>query len=269
MFSPTSKSFEKFLVDDEDLDDTLLNSVFEGRMNQLNFTDAGDDYRFMGEEFGLLLSSIQDVKYAVFFDLMEDSSVDILIVTDKQAPAGSGSEAAGTQLRAIYNNIDMSNYFIKVRMISDEQVGTQVMSASMRCVVTLLNDKKVIVTGGHTSQNAYHGLQAPFTFIGIGRSNNFIEEFSIAVYSDIGKRSMRTWTPVIPKSVLFVNIDMSENPDNWGLTLLLNPTGKIPLILLCDGVFLLVLGLVIIVFHLYEKAEDEREKQSVKAFNFF
>ena len=97
-------------------------------------------------------------------------------------------------------------------------------------------------------------MQAPSTFIGIGRSNNFIEEFSIAVYSGAtGKRSLRTWTPVIPKSVLFVSLEMSENPDSWGLTLLLNPTGKIPLILLCDGVFLLVLGLVIIVFHLYEK----------------
>ena len=128
------------------------------------------------------------------------------------------------------------------------------MSASMRCVVTLLNDRKIIVMGGHTSQNSYHNLQAPSTFIGIGRSNNFIEEFSIAVYSGAtGKRSLRTWTPVIPKSVLFVSLEMSENPDSWGLTLLLNPTGKIPLILLCDGVFLLVLGLVIIVFHLYEK----------------
>ena len=52
MFAPTSKSFEKFLVDDEDLDDTLLNTVFEGRLNRLNFTDSGDDYIFMGEEFG-------------------------------------------------------------------------------------------------------------------------------------------------------------------------------------------------------------------------
>ena len=47
------------------------------------------------------------------------------------------------------------------------------------------------------------------------------------------------------------------------MTLLLNPTDKIPFILLCDGIFLLALGLVIIVFHLYEKAEDEKEKSSI------
>ena len=88
MFAPTSKSFEKFLVDDEDLDDTLLNTVFEGRLNRLNFTDSGDDYIFMGEEFGQMLNSIQNVTYAVFFDLMEDSTVDILLITDKTLASG-------------------------------------------------------------------------------------------------------------------------------------------------------------------------------------
>ena len=102
----------------------------------------------------------------------------------------------------------------------------------------------------------------------MGRSNNFIEHYTIAVYAD-GKRVMRTWTPIIPKSILFVVADMSPLADNWGLTLLLNPTAKIPLILVCDGVFLLALGLVIIVLHLYERAEDQREKDSVKAFDYF
>ena len=51
MFSLASNAFTKFLVDDEDLDDTLLNSIFEGHLNRLNFTDSGDDFSYMGEEF--------------------------------------------------------------------------------------------------------------------------------------------------------------------------------------------------------------------------
>ena len=43
----------------------------------------------------------------------------------------------------------MANYFLKVRMVSDELLATQVMSASMRCVITLLNDRKIIVSGGN------------------------------------------------------------------------------------------------------------------------
>ena len=83
---------------------------------------------------------------------MEDSSVDILLVTEKSA------QNDATQLSAIYSNIDMSNYYIKVKMITDELVGNQVMAASMRCVVTLLNDRKIVVQGGASSQNAFHGL---------------------------------------------------------------------------------------------------------------
>ena len=108
------------MVDDEDLDDSILNSVFEGRLERLNFTDLGDDYRFMGEEFGSHLTKYSNVEYAVFFDLMEDSGVDILIVSSKTLTSGE----QGTALKAIYNNIDMSNFFIKVRMISDEQIAT-------------------------------------------------------------------------------------------------------------------------------------------------
>lgn len=77
------------------------------------------------------------------------------------------------------------------------------------------------------------------------------------------------WTPIIPKSIMFVIADMSPNPDNWGLTLLLNPTSKIPLIIVCDGLFLLALGLVIIILHMIERDEDEREKQQIKAYDYF
>ena len=88
MFSHTTQAFEKFLVDDTEDDESLLNTVFEGHLNKLNFTDAGDDYQFMGEEFASILSNITEVEYAVFFDLMEDSSVDILMVTERMLPTG-------------------------------------------------------------------------------------------------------------------------------------------------------------------------------------
>jgi flagellar basal body-associated protein FliL len=41
---------------------------------------------------------------------------------------------------------------------------------------------------------------------------------------------------------------------------LIKPSEKMIMIILVDAVFLLVLGLVIIVLHLLEKAEDRKEK---------
>ena len=181
--------------------------------------------------------------YATFFDLLQDASLDILLVTK--------NDDGETSLQALYNNMELNNFFIRMKMITDELVASPINSASFRCVVTQLNDRKIIVQGGHTSQSAFHALNQPISSIGVGVSNNFIEQFSVGVFVD-GERVLRTWTPVIPKSTLFVITDMSKDEQNWNLTLMLNPTDKVPLILVVDGLFLLVLGLFIIILHMYE-----------------
>lgn len=53
------------------------------------------------------------------------------------------------------------------------------------------------------------------------------------------------------------------------MELLVKPNDKIPVVLLVDGLFLLVLGLVIIVLHVGEKAEDKKEQEQITAFNYF
>jgi len=45
------------------------------------------------------------------------------------------------------------------------------------------------------------------------------------------------------------------------MDLLTKPDDKIPLVLLVDGLFLLLLGLIIIVLHLQEKSEDKKENE--------
>ena len=100
----------------------------------------------------------------------------------------------------------------------------------------------------------------PFAQIGIGRSNNFIESFTVSSFVN-GSRSMRVWTPIIPKSVLFVVTNNNEESESWTLDVLIKPSEKMIMIILVDAVFLLFLGLVIIILHMVEKAEDRKEKQ--------
>jgi len=76
-----------------------------------------------------------------------------------------------------------------------------------------------------------------------------------------GTRSLRVWTPIIPKSVLFVVTNDNEETESWQLDVLIKPSEKMIFIILVDAVFLLVLGLVIIVLQMLEKAEDRKEKQ--------
>ena len=55
------------------------------------------EYDITGEEYGETLGLFNNVKYATFFDLLEDNMIDILLVTDN---------GNGRQIKAIYNNID-------------------------------------------------------------------------------------------------------------------------------------------------------------------
>ena len=56
VFKQAANAYEKFMADDEDLDDSVINSLFEG---QMNFTDVFEapvnDYAVTSDEFGLLL----------------------------------------------------------------------------------------------------------------------------------------------------------------------------------------------------------------------
>ena len=102
--------------------------------------------------------------------------------------------------------------------------------------------------------------------IGIGRSNNFVEMFTVSIYEH-GQRSMREWSPIIPKSVLYIMTNNEQNVNYWQLILLVNPTQKVNMILIVDAVLLSILSLIIIVLYFREKVQDEKEKGD--AFNYF
>ena len=79
-------------------------------------------------QYQILLENFEKVKYAVFFDLNENSMMDILLVK------GPG------EISAIYNNFGKDAYFLKTRLVSDELIGTSSAAASFRCVITDLDD---------------------------------------------------------------------------------------------------------------------------------
>jgi hypothetical protein len=67
---------------------------------------------------------------------------------------------------------------------------------------------------------------------------------------------MRQWSPIIPKSLLLVISNSKFDELEWEIMLQVNPTSKIPLILIVDVVFLLILGVIIIILHLREKVRQ-------------
>ena len=86
-----------------------------------------------------MLDRFSNVKYSVFFDLYENSMMDILIVR------GSSFE-----ISTIYNNFAKDAFYLKSRFISDPSLGTSAPSVSIRCVLTDLKDNKFIVMATQT-----------------------------------------------------------------------------------------------------------------------
>ena len=136
---------------------------------------------------------------------------------------------------------------------------------SYRFVVTDMEDQKLIMIGSQRFQSGYMSLQLPYAFIGIGRSNNYVENFYAAFGID-GKRIEKMWTPIIPNSQLIIFANGTDE-NVWGLELFISPTAALYLIVMVCAVCLVAIGLAIIWLHCKEKQEDAKKRE--QHFDFF
>lgn len=136
--------------------------------------------------------------------------------------------------------------------------------ASLRAVITDIDDEKYIAVGQQVTSNSYGSLSLPYSYVGIGRSNNYIETLTVGFIVD-GELNQRNWSPIIPNSQLVIYTQGSVAED-WGIELMTNPVEDMGLIISIDILFLAILGLVIIILHFQEKAEDS--KQQLVAFDY-
>lgn len=99
----------------------------------------------------------------------------------------------------------------------------------------------------------------PYSYLGVGRSNNYIETFT-ATFAINGIKATRVWTPVIPNSQLII-FAMDSNSNYWTLELFINPTEALGLIVIACLICLFIIGVVIIVLHIGEKQDDKKTQK--------
>ena len=105
----------------------------------------------------------------------------------------------------IYNNIYFDSYHIKAQMVSIKQqeeakYGAIVSGATFRYIVTTLNDEKFIRVATQLPLSSYQSLGLPYVYHGIGRSNNFLEQFNVGMSIKNRLDQVKIFTPVIPNS---------------------------------------------------------------------
>ena len=206
------------------------------------------------------LKKHNDCNYAFFFDIEENGILDIILVVhdvnqrrDKIVP--------------LMSNYDQDSFFLKTKVVRHMEAKNDIVlsGATIRAAFTQLGDEKYILVGTQRSQEGYANLGISYAYFGIGRSNNYIEAFTLGTIVN-GKKVVRLWTPIIPNTQLIISVQNTEYSSNWQLDLLIGPTKAIGILVVVILLFLLIIGLLIILMHFAEKAEDEKDK--AQAFDF-
>ena len=109
---------------------------------------------------------------------------------------------------------------------------------------------------------SYNSLMLPYVYMGLGRSNNFIESFNVAYSINNQLDQVKVFTPIIPNSQMFI-LANNKYADKWTLELFINPNKTIYMIVVACGVILVATGIVIIVLHIKEKQEDSKNRPQI------
>lgn len=104
---------------------------------------------------------------------------------------------------------------------------------------------------GQLPQTSYHSLQTPYSFFGLGRTNNYIENLFVGttVHS---KEHFINMEGVIPNSKVVI-LPSAKEGEAWKRELFLRPGEWIPWVTVTVIVGTIVLAIIVFVLHLNEK----------------
>ncbi|CEL54545.1 T-cell immunomodulatory protein OS=Homo sapiens GN=ITFG1 PE=1 SV=1 [Rhizoctonia solani AG-1 IB] len=217
-----------------------------------------------------VLAEITDARGVAFVDLDEDGTLDILVQRN-------GAQT-GSRIAFIQNNFFQDAFFLKVIVLNGacpsgicetssgkyKPFGSTNPGASFKYTVLDTRGERSAAFGTQLPQTGYQVLHTPYAFIGLGRTNNYIESLTAGSTSP---QSSTTLEGVIPNSKLVLN----PNPDgnDWRRELFLRPGQWLWWVLFTLVGATVILFIVVVVLHINEKREDERErKKALHHINF-
>ncbi|KAJ1852132.1 hypothetical protein GGH12_005725 [Coemansia sp. RSA 1822] len=203
-------------------------------------------------------SRVQDI---AFFDVDGTGTLDLLIYfIDK---------AGKKRTSCVYNNFFTDAFFIKAMACPSDKVrsySAYLSGPSFKYLLVSDTGKKHVAQSAQIPQTAYRALFTPYTVIGIGRTNNYIEDFSVGSTSALGHH-VKSFEGLIPNSQVVV-FPVNTTSD-WRLELYMNRSESTPYILATLLSTMGVLAITVFVLSTLERKADMREKQrALHAINF-
>ncbi|KAJ1030055.1 hypothetical protein NDA16_000968 [Ustilago loliicola] len=233
------------------------------------------------------LEMVRDVRSASWLDIDEDGTLDLLL---QRTPSVSDGIDSSRRITFIQNNYFHDSFFLKALTLNGacqgfcepndapkfRPWGTNYGGASYKFTVLDPNGVRRAQQVGQLPQTAYRSLLTPYSYFGLGRTNNYVESLFIGS-TRRQKEHYLALEGVIPNSQVVINPWQggrgSENerggPGTWTKQLYLHPGDWIPWVTVVLITTIVGLAIVVIVLHVNERREDERErKRAVHAINF-
>ncbi|KAJ3570120.1 hypothetical protein NP233_g4613 [Leucocoprinus birnbaumii] len=214
------------------------------------------------------LANVKDARGVTFLDMDEDGSLDIMIQR-------TGSQG-GSQVSFVQNNFYYDAFFLKAIVLNGAcnngwcysangsekylPFGVSYSGASFKYTVFDPAGHRSAAQVGQLSQTSYHALQTPYSFFGLGRTNNYIENLFVGTTIHAPEHYLNM-EGVIPNSRVVIFPPPPNSSDGWKRQLFLRPGNWIPWVTVTCVAGMVVLAIIIFVLHLNEKREDELERR--------
>ncbi|KAF8638878.1 hypothetical protein AX17_001933 [Amanita inopinata Kibby_2008] len=213
------------------------------------------------------LEAIKDARSISFVDMDEDGTLDILV--QRTGDSGHG------KISFIQNNFYYDAFFLKAIVLNGacdngwcygtnatqryHPFGVSYSGASYKYTVLDTSGHRSAAQVGQLLQTSYHSLQTPYSFFGLGRTNNYIENLFVGTTVH-HKQHYINMEGVIPNSRVVI-LPSSDEGITWRRELFLRPGEWIPWVTLTVVVGMVLLAIIVLVLHMNEKREDEMERR--------
>ncbi|KAJ8581014.1 hypothetical protein M405DRAFT_869047 [Rhizopogon salebrosus TDB-379] len=211
------------------------------------------------------LEAVKDARGVAFLDMDEDGTLDIVVQRTGEQNQGSVS--------FVQNNFYYDAFFLNAIVLNGacnnawctdsngstySPFGVSYSGASYKYTVLDTSGRRSAAQVGQLPQTSYHALMTPYSFFGLGRTNNYIENLFVGSTKHTQEHFINM-EGVIPNSRVVIHPALDDG--TWRRELFLRPGAWVPWVTLTVVVTTVILAAIVFVLHLNEKREDELERR--------
>ncbi|KAK4705610.1 integrin alpha FG-GAP repeat containing protein 1, partial [Phenoliferia sp. Uapishka_3] len=220
-----------------------------------------------------VLTKITDAESVHWVDMDDDGSLDIMVQR-------SGGGGASRQVVFIKNNYFHDAFFLKALVLNGacpgwcepkeagetryRPYGVSYSGASFKFTVLDPTGSRKATQVGQLPQSSYLALGTPYSYFGLGRTNNYVENLFIGSTRRQPEHFINV-EGLIPNSQVVIDPYQPSgrfDTSSWSRELYLHPGDWIPWVTIVLGATICALGVVVLVLNFNEKREDEIERRA-------